>query len=98
MSDVGVLNGPGIFDTINVTDATPIEIKVGATRSDGRRVISVQPLDGKVHLGYDNTVTSTKTFLTVTKNRFFQLEASDLLAIWMVADSGTVAVNISEVG
>jgi len=93
---MSVLNGPAAFDSVDISTAE--ELKVGANRLDGRRVVSIQPLDGDIHLGFDNTVSATKRAMTIRKGQFIEREASDQLAIWIIADTGTVKVNIAEIG
>lgn len=89
------LDGPGVYKSQSVT-TSPVEVKVGGSALSERKVITIQPTDGSVWYGYDNSVTSnsgTKIF----KGQWIQLEASDSLPVWLVADSGTVDVRITEV-
>lgn len=90
------LDGPGIHGNINVT-TTPSEAKVGGSRLDSRSVITIQPIDGVIYFGYSNTVSST-TGTKIFKGQIYPMEASDNLAVWIVAESGTVDVRITEVG
>jgi len=95
MSDIGVLNGPALPGVLSVS--TAVEVKVGASRQDDRRVVTIQPTDGDIYWGFDNTVSTTTGFL-IRKWQLIQLEASDLLPIWVVAATGTVDVRIAEIG
>ena len=89
------LDGPGVYGNISVT-TTPIEVKVGSTALDERSVITIQPIDGNVYYGYDNSVSST-TGTLIFEGQFFPLEASDQLPVWLVSETGTVDVRITEV-
>ena len=95
MSDIGVLNGPALPGVLSVS--TAVEVKVGASRQDDRRVVTIQPTDGDIYWGFDNTVSTTTGFL-IRKWQLIQLEASDLLPIWVIAATGTVDVRIAEIG
>ena len=90
------LNGPATHGSINVT-TTAIEVKVGASPFEERKVITIQPLDGVVYYGYDNTVTSS-TGTKLFKSIVFPLEASPSLSVWIIAGTGTVDVRITEAG
>ena len=90
------LDGPGVYKAISVTD-TPQEVKVGASVASERKVITLQPTDGIIYYGYDNSVdhiTGTKIF----KGQWIQIEAGEQLPVWVVAFTGdTVDVRITEV-
>lgn len=90
------LDGPGVYDAISVSD-TPEEIKVGASVLGERKVITIQPTDGIIYYGYDNSV-DENTGTKIYKGQWIQLEASDQLPVWVVAPTGeTVDVRITEV-
>ena len=90
------LDGPGVYKSISVT-STPQEVKVGASVLEERKVITLQPTDGVIYYGYDNSVDDT-TGTKVFKGQWIQLEASDRLPVWVVAASGdTVDTRITEV-
>ena len=90
------LDGPGVYGTLSVTD-TPQEVKKDATALDERKVITIQPSDGVVWYGYNNSVSSS-TGTKIHKNQWIQIEASESLPVWIVADTGeTVDVRITEV-
>jgi hypothetical protein len=91
------LDGPAVYGALSVTD-TPSELKVGASVLGERKVVTIQPLDGPVYFGYDNSVSET-TGVLVREGQYFPLEAGDSLPVWLVAESGdTVDVRITEVG
>ena len=89
------LDGPSVNGGVSITD-TASELKVGASRLEGRIVVSIQPLDGVVYFGFSNGVTAsngTKVF----KGQYFSLEAGESEEVWLIAESGeTVNVRISE--
>jgi hypothetical protein len=89
------LDGPATYASISVT-TTPIELKVGGSPFDERKVVTLQPIDGRVYYGYDNSVSSS-TGTLVFKKMIYPLEVSPDLPVWLVADSGTVDVRITEV-
>lgn len=97
MSGFIPLNGPGTQTSISVS-TTPVEVKVGASRFDQRYVITIQPLDGDVYFGYDSGTLTSSTGTKIFQGQYFPLEASDSLPVYVVADSGTVDVRITEVG
>ena len=89
------LNGPGTQGALSVT-TTAVEVKVGAQPLDQRAVITIQPLDGVVYYGYDAGVTSS-TGTKIFKGQIYPLEATHQLPVYVVAESGTVDVRITEV-
>lgn len=89
------LNGPGTHGNLSVT-TTAVELKVGGSALDQRVVVTIQPLDGDIYFGYNDSVTAS-TGTKVFKGQFFPLEATDQLPVWLVAASGTVDVRITEV-
>jgi hypothetical protein len=96
MSDIGVLNGPASVPTVlNVTGDA--EVKVGATRQDGRRVVVIYPVDGDILWAYG--ATAANGFLW-KKDNILQIEASDLLAVTVRAVDGVTSteVRIQEIG
>jgi hypothetical protein len=87
-------DGPGVQGNI-VVSTTPVLLKVGSTALEDRDVVSIQPIDGIVYFGYDNTVTAS-TGTKVFKNQFISLEAADKLTVYLVTASGSVNVRITE--
>jgi hypothetical protein len=88
------LNGPAVYGAISVSTAT--EVKVGGSRLSERAVVTIQPLDGDVYLGYDNSV-STSNGTLIHEGQVYALEATDQLPVWIIAATGTVDVRITEV-
>lgn len=98
MSDIGVLNGPA-SSSINLPISTAVEIKVGASRFDDRRVVLFQPVDGDIYWNYgESAVVSTTNGFLVRKGQLVQLEASEQVGVYAIAASGTVNVRVQEVG
>jgi len=91
---IQAIDGPAIHGVMSVT-TTASEVKVGGTVQIERKQITIYPTDGKIWYGYDNTVTSS-TGTRVTKHQMLFLEVSDQLPVWIVSDSGTVDVRITE--
>lgn len=90
------LNGPGVNGALSVT-STASEVKVGSSRLEDRSIVTIQPLTADVWYGYDNGVTSS-TGTKIFKGQVFPLEATSSLPVYVVAESGTVDVRITEVG
>lgn len=89
------LDGPAVYGAISVT-STPIELKVGASVLDERKVVTFQPLDGDIYYGYDNSVSYT-TGTKIIESQFFELEVASTLSIYLVAETGSINVRITEV-
>jgi len=90
------LDGPAVFAAISVTDV-PSQVKVGALVLEERQVLTLQPTNGHIYYGYNNTVSST-TGTKIYKSQWIQIEASEKLPVWVVADpTKTVDVRITEV-
>lgn len=88
------LDGPGVYAAKTVT-STPQEVKVAGTVLEERKVVTIQPTDGDIWFGYDDSVSST-TGTRIYQGQFIQLEASDSLPVWIVS-GGSVNVRITEV-
>jgi hypothetical protein len=89
------LDGPATYANLSVS-TTAVEVKASTSVLSERKIVTIQPLDGEVYFGYDSSVTSsngTKIF----KGQVYPLEAGELLNVFIVADSGTVDVRITEV-
>lgn len=89
-------DGPGVYGSISVGDSTPVEVKIGGSVLAERKVITIQPIDGIVYYGYDNSVTSS-TGTKIFKGQYLPLENSEDLTVYLISDSGTVDVRITEV-
>lgn len=82
----------GLDDEISITAGTPVEVKVGASRKTDRKVVIVQPTDGKIKWGFSNTTQSFPLY----KLQHAIISAGPDTAIWVDAISGTVNVAIGE--
>ena len=82
----------GLDDEISITAGTPVEVKVGASRKADRKVVIIQPLDGKIKWGFSNTTQSFPLF----KRQNAIICAGPDTAIWIDAITGTVDVAIGE--
>lgn len=88
------LDGPAVYGALSVSTAA--ELKVGASPLEERKVVSFQPTDGIIYYGYDSSVTSS-TGTKVFEGQLIYIEASDRLSVYLIADTGTVNVRITEV-
>ena len=95
------LDGPSLQDLIVVTATIVIEVKIGASAMDERKVISLQP-DGKIRVFFadDGVVPSlsdlqNKGFIHY-KNSMRSYEASKLQKVYILSESGSTNVTIAE--
>ena len=84
------LDGPSAQDVISVT--TQVEAKVGASALGERKVVTIQPTDGKLYVSF---VSGEDGFLCF-KNGIYTFEASEQQPLYIKAFTGTVAVVIAE--
>jgi hypothetical protein len=95
------LDGPSKQLKVSVTTSVAVEVKVGATALDDRKVITLQPLNGsiKVYMS-DGTVPSAATVSTNGMDHYKSAkesyEAGDKQRVFIVAASGTVDVVMVE--
>jgi len=89
------LDGPAVYGNISVI-TTAIEAKVGTSVLAERSVVTVQPIDGDIYYGYDNSVTIT-TGTKIIEGQTWPFEAGEQLHIYLIAEAGTVDVRITEV-
>lgn len=82
----------GLDDEISITAGTPVEVKVGASKKADRKVVIIQPIDGKIKWGFSNTTQSFPLF----KLQPLVINAGPNTDIWIDAVSGTVNVAIGE--
>jgi len=91
-----ITDGPGNNASLSVTNVTAVEVKVGASPQDERKIIIIQPQDGKIYWGYSSGVTAANGFF-IGKKQTVILEATPQLPIWIISSAGTVDVRIAEV-
>ena len=85
------LDGPSEQGTLSVTTSEQV-VKVGASNLEERKVVTIQPTDGKVYVSFKTGVTG----FIVYKNQLVTFEASDKQDIFIKSVSGTVNVKIAE--
>lgn len=96
------LDGPssqGLLSSVGTS--TPVEVKVGGSAYEDRKVITMQG-DGKFYV-YFADEGETPNAATVSANGFVQFkdqvqswEAGEQQAVWVLAVTGTVDVRIAE--
>ena len=96
------LDGPASQDTISVTTSTVQEAKIGASALSERKVVTLQPVDGKIYV-YFGDGASTPSAATVIADGFVQFrnaknsyECSHRQPVFILAVSGTVNVKVAE--
>lgn len=89
------LDGPATYGALSVTTSAQ-EVKVGASALDERKVITIQPLNGDLYMGYDNSVTAS-TGTKIYQGQVYAMEATEKLLVFIVASTGTVDVRITEI-
>jgi hypothetical protein len=96
------LDGPSAQLKIAIGSATVVEAKVGGSALSERKVITLQPLNGKVYVYFadDGAVPSASTVSTngliLFKNAKETYEASHSQRVYLLALSGTTDVVVSE--
>lgn len=89
-----VPNTAGAYATVNITTSAE-ELKVGGTALAGRKMVSIQPIDGKIYYGYDSSVTAANgTELAKKQIIVFTIGAG--IPVYLVSSLGTVDVRIGE--
>ena len=96
------LDGPSLQGVLSVGTVTVVEAKIGTGDLDERKVVTLQPLTGKIYLyfGFDTIVPSAATVaangMVVFKNSKESYEASNTQKVYILAVSGTVNVAVIE--
>jgi hypothetical protein len=85
-----MVDGPAVQGSLNVS--VEVEAKVGASVLAERKIITIQPIDGKIYASFQSGV---EGFL-IYKSQIVSFEISDLLPLYIKAVIGTVAVKICE--
>lgn len=88
------LDGPTLEDSISV-GTTAVELKVGASEFEERKVITFQPQGGRIRYGFTNGITTSEGFIAFN-NQVITLEAAGSQSVWVIAESGTVDVYFAE--
>lgn len=90
------LDGDSLYGALSVT-TTPVEVKVGGSRYEDRQIVTIQPTNGDIVIGYSNALTAENGTI-IFKNQFFPIEATKDSEIWIRSVTGTVDVRIAELG
>jgi hypothetical protein len=88
------VDGPNVYGTISVS-TTAVELKIGGSALDERKVIIIQPLENRIYVGYDSSVT-TANGIELSKRQIMTLESSANITVYAIADSGTIDVRVQE--
>ena len=96
------LDGPALQGSVSVTTGAVVELKVGANPLEERKVITVQPIDGKIYVYFGNE--DTVPSVSYVQNDGFvhfkpakdSYEATASQRLYILATSGTVDVRYVE--
>ena len=88
------LDGPSDHGQITAT-TTEQEIKVGASALSERKVITLQPQDGKVRVLF-KTGLAASFGIEILKGDVYSFEASQTQPVYILTETGSVVVNIIE--
>ena len=89
-----LIDGPNVYGTINVT-TTPVELKVGASALDERKMMIIQSMGNRIYIGYNASVTSANG-IELSKRQIIFLEAGPAITVYAVASAGSIDVRIQE--
>lgn len=97
------LDGPSTQDSTSVGTITPIEVKVGASPLTERKVVTIQPRDGKLYYYWvdaggaaPSAATMVADGFTIFKNQLMSFEVSEQQKVYVLAVSGTVTFVFAE--
>lgn len=97
------LDGPSKQYTISVDTSTVKEIKFGSSTLSCRKVITLQPIDGKIYVYFgDDTISPPNSStvindgMIVFKNAKESFEAGEKQPVYILSLSGTVNVKVVE--
>ena len=88
------IDGPAEHTTISVT-TTEVEAKAGASALEERKVVTIQPLDGRVRVLFESGVAASDGIL-VFKYQIVTFEATHQQPIYLRTESGTTEVVVVE--
>lgn len=96
------LDGPSAQATLSVTTGAVSEVRAGGSSLIDRKVVTLQPLDGRVYL-YFGDGTGAPSVATVTNNGILlfnrakeSFEASTMQDLWVVAVNSTTDLRVVE--
>lgn len=88
------VDGPVVYGTQNVS-TTAVELKVGGSALDERKVILIQAQANHIYIGTDSSVT-TANGIKLAKDQIVPLEVGPLVAVFAIASTGTIDVRVWE--
>lgn len=83
-------------DSAQLDVSVSTEAKVGATRMVGRKLIEIQPIDGKVWYSFKTPATLLNS-TPLEQDQHISFPIGDMIGIFLIADSGTVKVAVNEI-
>ena len=87
-------NEEAVYGTLTV-GTTAVEVKVGASPLDRRKLVTIQPMDNAVYWGYDSSVT-TSTGTRVFKDQYLPLQVGPDITVFLIANAAGKDVRIGE--
>ena len=96
-NDAHVVDTPhstGLYKNL-VVGTSAVELKVGASKLAGRKIVSIQPKGKKIYYGYDNSVT-TSSGTEVFKNQSLFISVGPNQSIWLIGNQSGINVRITE--
>lgn len=96
------VDGPSTQGNVSVDTTTPQELKVGASRLTERKIVTLQPLDGKVwvYFGEEGVTPSAANLqdngFEVAKKEKASFEVGERQPLWVLSQSGTTDVRYAE--
>lgn len=97
VASADILNNEGVQGTLSV-GTTSIEVKVGASRLEGRKTVTVYNSSNRVvYWGYTSAVT-TSSGTPIEKKQLVTFDVGDNLSVYLIAETGTNEVRITEAG
>jgi hypothetical protein len=97
IANADILNNSGTQGALTV-GITPIEVKVGVSPLEGRKVVTVFNNSNRtIYWGYTSGVTAL-TGTPIERDQLAVFEVGDSLPIYLVASTGSNNVRITEAG
>ena len=88
------LDGPSEQTSISVS-TSEVEAKVGLAPLLGRKVVTIQPLTGRVRVLFKSGILATSGIL-IYKRQIVSFEASESQSIYLITESGITDVVVVE--
>ena len=88
------LNYEAVYGTLSV-GLTAVQVKVGASNLDNRKLVIMQPKDNGIYWGYTNLVT-TSNGIQMFKDQIIPMEVGPDISIWVIADGAGKSMRIQE--